>query len=780
MLGKLIKSNFRKDMSHMISFMLIVILSSSLLQLGLMLVRGYNSQFEEKVRELNSPDLMVMTEVDDPEQEAEIMDYISKIPEVDYYEKVPVINLDSEEVRDGVEVDTKNAMETVLGLYSFAPYGEWGEIDRPQFVELADKECDNPIYLSRVYNQDVFQGRYHVGDEMTLKVNGHERVFTVAGFYESVSLYNLFYIDPAMLAELNSDDKAPVDQIVIKLVDGADIDEIYNTMANEFSDRGIDSAVYSISEFKLMYTQMINMIAVFLCAFSLIVTLVVMIVIYFRITNSIEQNITNIGALKALGYTTHQIRTAQILEFVLTAGIGVLVSTVLIYMIISPLEVVLRSLAYMTWDHPFDLPAFTVTALAIVGASFLVALRSTRSIKGLDPVIALRFGLKSHSFRKNRAPLETTSGPLVWLMAIKSALTSMKQNILIFVVMCAIGVSLAMAVFVGYNVGVHPLNLQKLLSGDSPDVQLIVDNGDDIIYEVQDFPYVEEAWWKTSATASYQGTSIQVDITEDWSSISECGIMEGRAPMYDDEVAIGLTLARAKGLMAGDMILLETGDRSCEYTITGFVQGQANYGNFALMNEDGAAHLGVECPKRNIYIMVEGHGAEKSAVVIDNAEAVFGDRLELYLNYPEGLSNGENPTIMLGRVICIVLVVISLAVIWLTMMLLIKTIIIKKQKELGIKKALGFTSNQLRTELSLSMLPAIVTGLVSGAAVGILNANRFFTILLSAFGIAQSNMAADLWMGILVVAFGVVASYIMVYALSARIKKISAYSLITE
>ena len=763
----------------MISFMLIVILSSFLLQLGLVLVKGYNSQFERKVRELNSPDIMVLIEVNEPDQEAEILDYITKLPEVDYYEMVPTTVFQCEEVREGVDEDSKNAMENVLGAFSFAPYGEWGEIDRPRFVETSDVEYDNPIYMSRVYNQDVFQGRYHVGDEMTLKVSGHERVFTVAGFYESISLYNLFYIDPSMLSELNTEDVEPMEQIVIKLVDGADPNEVYNTITNEFNGRNIRSTVYAIDEFKLMYTQMINMISVFLCAFAAIITLVVMIVIYFRISNSIEQNIANIGALKALGYTTHQIRTAQILEFVLTAGIGVIASTILIYLILSPLEVVLRSLAYMIWEYSFDLTAFIITAAVIIGVSFLVALRSTRSIKDLDPVIALRFGLKSHSFRKNRAPLETTSGPLVWLMAIKSALSSVKQNILVLVVMCSIGISLAMAVFVGYNVGVHPWNLQKLLEADCPDVEMIIDD-DDPISELEDLPFVESIWWKDTAMISQEGTSIQANINEDWSSVSENGVMEGRPPQYDDEVAVGLSMAQSKGWMLGDMVLLETGDKSSEYTITGFCQGAVNYGNFCLLNADGADHLGIEYRKNHVFVMVEGHNAENSAVVVENAEAIFGERLDTYLNYPEALSNGENPIIMLGRIICIVLVIISLAVIWLTMMLLIKTIIIKKQKELGIKKALGFTSDQLRTELSLSMMPAIVTGLVLGAIAGVSRANNFFTLLLSSAGVARSNMAADPWMAVLVVVCGVVASYVMIYALSSRIKKISAYSLITE
>ena len=96
MLGKLLKANFRKDMSHMISFLLIVILSSSLMQLGLMLILGYNSQFERKVKELNSPDLRVLMLTFDEDERAAITDYITSLPEIDYYETVPMITLQTD------------------------------------------------------------------------------------------------------------------------------------------------------------------------------------------------------------------------------------------------------------------------------------------------------------------------------------------------------------------------------------------------------------------------------------------------------------------------------------------------------------------------------------------------------------------------------------------------------------------------------------------------------------------------------------------------------------
>jgi ABC-type antimicrobial peptide transport system permease subunit len=191
-------------------------------------------------------------------------------------------------------------------------------------------------------------------------------------------------------------------------------------------------------------------------------------------------------------------------------------------------------------------------------------------------------------------------------------------------------------------------------------------------------------------------------------------------------------------------------------------------------------HLGHECCKNSLYLLVEGSEPAKCAKVIENIDSVFGDRLTMYVDYCTALAEGADPTIMLARVICIVLIIVSLAVIWLTMMLLIKTIIIKSQKELGIKKALGFTSKQLRTELSLSLMPSIILGISVGTIIGIMNSNTFLTVLLSAYGVSKSNMVAAPWMMVLVIVFGVIASYLMVYGLSRRIKKISAYSLITE
>ena len=108
-----------------------------------------------------------------------------------------------------------------------------------------------------------------------------------------------------------------------------------------------------------------------------------------------------------------------------------------------------------------------------------------------------------------------------------------------------------------------------------------------------------------------------------------------------------------------------------------------------------------------------------------------------------------------------VMVVVSILVIVLSLNLLVKTMIIKKQKEIGIKKAIGFSSSELRKELILSMLPQIAVGAIAGSIVGCLTSNKILAALLSTMGVMRSNMEIFPWMAFISVAFAIVISYIL-------------------
>ena len=109
-----------------------------------------------------------------------------------------------------------------------------------------------------------------------------------------------------------------------------------------------------------------------------------------------------------------------------------------------------------------------------------------------------------------------------------------------------------------------------------------------------------------------------------------------------------------------------------------------------------------------------------------------------------------------------------------------KTIFVKNEKEFGVKKAIGYTSRQLRIQLSLSLIPVTFIAATLGGTIGYFGVNKVFDFVFAGFGVKKADLIVRLSFVpislILVTLLVVVFSYL----LSRKMKKISAYKLITE
>ena len=105
---------------------------------------------------------------------------------------------------------------------------------------------------------------------------------------------------------------------------------------------------------------------------------------------------------------------------------------------------------------------------------------------------------------------------------------------------------------------------------------------------------------------------------------------------------------------------------------------------------------------------------------------------------------------------------------------------IKREKEFGIKKAVGFTSRQLRLQLALSLIPVSMIGSVLGGILSCFTTNRLFDLVFKSYGIRNSDLIINPI--VIPVTFILVTLMVFVIALAmtAKMKKISAYKLISE
>ena len=150
---------------------------------------------------------------------------------------------------------------------------------------------------------------------------------------------------------------------------------------------------------------------------SLLLLLVSLVVVNFRIRNSVEEEIRNIGALKALGYTSRQLIGAFLAQFLLLALGGVLLGILCSLPVLPGLAAMFASQTGIVWNNPFSPLAAGMTLLAVEALVGAVAFLSAVRIRRLPPIVALRTGLQTHSFRRNPLPLDRGNRPLTLSLA---------------------------------------------------------------------------------------------------------------------------------------------------------------------------------------------------------------------------------------------------------------------------------------------------------------------------------------------------------------------------
>ena len=133
-----------------------------------------------------------------------------------------------------------------------------------------------------------------------------------------------------------------------------------------------------------------------------------------------------------------------------------------------------------------------------------------------------------------------------------------------------------------------------------------------------------------------------------------------------------------------------------------------------------------------------------------------------------------------ATLLILLLIFVNIGIIFLVIKLLLKTVFIRKEKEFGIKKAVGFTSRQLRLQLALSLFPVSFIASIGGAILGFLLVNPLLSAVLSGFGIASADFLLVPALIFITVAVVGVLVFGMTYLMSGRMKKISAYQLMQE
>lgn len=780
----LTSANLKKNKGQAVSFFLLILLSAILLNIGLIVSLRYDNNFDQRAEEAESAD--VITTIQDM-GDGYLEDYKKELLEDNRttgLEIRPVLFLAGSSQYGGSET---------ARLYAVMNEAEKQEYGKIKYIEKTAQSVESPVYLPWLYKTG---GGYGLGDIFKLKISssqGKEETFTytVAGFFEEPLLATInstttgLILETEEYQELSRNFSGNLDgsMFLVKLKDSSANEPYCTAHLPVPPDRNAlsDSVFYDVIKRSRTVTSTIG--ALLIVAFSMIIVGITLIVVRFRIGNNIEEDMPNIGAQKAIGYTSRQIRNSILLQFLSVGFAGILTGIGFSYILLPYVTRMFAAQTGVIWNPGFDPLSALITAAFHLTAVTAVSLISARKIHALSPIVALRTGIVTHSFRKNYFPLDTRKGNILFLLAGKNVFQNLRQNVLVGTIIAAIGFVSVFSGVLYYNIAMKFDNFMVSTAGEIYSAQITCSSSEaaeEIRADLADMAEVRKAFSVfTDSAQSKNNYQVMCYATEDYSLYdNQDMIYEGRFPKHDNETALGGLLAGKLDKKPGNTIVMQRGAYQAEYLITGLVQGSNYMGHDAALTDAGYRHLAPEYQPTVLAVYLkDGQNTEK---FMEHMKELYTDKIISTYDNKEIIkaSLGSYQDIVAAIVVAIAF--ITAAIVALTLYLIIKTSILRKKRELGIQKAIGYTTVQLIIQTAVSFLPVVLLGTLLGNTAGYWGVNPLLSILFSGIGIMKVNyeipiiMIAGLCAGITLFGFGISV------LVAARIRKISPYALMTE
>ena len=130
--------------------------------------------------------------------------------------------------------------------------------------------------------------------------------------------------------------------------------------------------------------------------------------------------------------------------------------------------------------------------------------------------------------------------------------------------------------------------------------------------------------------------------------------------------------------------------------------------------------------------------------------------------------------------ICLIFTIATCFVVILTQMLLTRAQIIRERTDIGVSKALGYTSGELVRRTLMSNLPTIVIGIIAGSLLHIVLSDDAILVGLKAFGICQNDFATDPVWYVITAAIILICAVATALANAGRISRLEPVAILTE
>ena len=677
----LIMHNLKKAKGQYLSFGFIICLTAFIMNIALVLAFQTFSAYDNHFSELNTADInLVIPQLQD---NSEIISEIEKIHGVLAVEKHDGVFV-SATVREFADSDFD--MNTI-----FYNLDEAKTLNRFTVSEYLKKD-ENSVYIP-MYMEEL--GGFSEGGNITYSIGDKDYTYEIGGIVSEmqygnygIGLIGVYFPTAAYEKFADEHNEEEITEYSLKIAADADLSKIKNEVTELLSDKNI--AALNINDrvaSKQTRTMVCTLLIVIFLALAAIILAVSIFQSSFRIRSTIEDELAQMGVLKAVGYTSQLIICSVVVPYTTVGIISVVIGAALSYTALPAVAAILAIQSGFTYTPVFDAVALLIVLIIPVSVIVLFAYLSAMKIHKLESIDAIR-GSKG------------TEGT--------------GQNILLSVLSIAIMVLLSFAGTLLYNVSVKSDNFINTLSEESPSAIFTVQKDKMSAFKelLQRDDRVKLVLEYSSASVSYTDGSLTVFVCEDFGRVTNDICYEGKSPTDEDEIAVGNVLADDYPI--GSKIEITADDKSAVYVVSGYIQSVNNAGKVCQLTSKGYEKISEGINSVNVYL--HDKIAEK---FIGEYEEQHDSLIASSINYEK--LNENNRTMYTGIVsaVTVALFVISVLMVLLVLYVIINSMISRRRQEFGIYKAIGYTSRQLTIMTTSRFMPVVALSAALSAVAGI-------------------------------------------------------------
>ena len=641
------------------------------------------------------------------------------------------------------------------------------------------------IYVSQGVGTKL---RCDVGDSIKIKTVGGEEYFTIKGFVVepvwgsmNMGIKEMFISDEDFLRlqqdAVNVTDSQQADFRVVQVykADESLGDGQFKHQLNK--DTGIVKYSFFVltKEQSIDYTYLMpDMILSGLLIFVGFLVVIVLIVMAHSITTSIEMEYKTLGVLKAQGFTEVKIRVILGAQYLVAEIIGAVLGVVAAFPMIKFFGNIFQPFLAVICENniSWGISVLFVAAMLIVSTIFIFFV--TRKVGKVSPMKAISGGNEDVYFG-SRLNASVSKKALSASLAFRQFTSNKKRYIgtviivalltFFMITMSILGVSIdSKSAMESMGMGPMELRVQanESISEDTvKDIEKIIENETEI----------ERRYFYDNYQMLINGNEYLSNIYKNPEFIV---MEEGRAPKYDNEIALTDFLSKELNLKIGDKVTISRQNYEYEYLITGINIYANELGLNFSMPLEGAKKLGIEDTLFYGFSLADETMCEELAEEINEK---YGDILTAK-GY-EADPNIEMYTSIIGAmtaVIYVVSVVFSLVVV----MMFCKKAFLQERRDIGIFKSLGFTSAKLRLQFAVRFLIVSLIGSAFGSVLSFFFTEKLLTVVFKMVGISSFNSQFTPMAFIIPIAIIAVSFFAFSYLASSKIKKVEIKELVVE